>query len=319
MTRTATLLALVTILIPIATYAQQESPIPTQALVALDAKVAVTPTPSNITIKVDNRPAPLISITRVLPASAQVALLIDDGLRSSVGRELNTLRTFVQSLPPGTEIFIGYMQNGRVIPAQNFTTNYATAAKSLRQPLGSPGVSASPYFCLSDFVKKWPTSEFGSNPNQDTAPRSRKARIVLMITNGVDPYNGSTNISNQNSPYVESAVRDAQRAGVPVYSIYFSDAGMRGEQASFSGQSYLVQLADGTGGRAYYQGTGNPVSMSPFLTQFQHALAETYVATFSAPADKNLVRFKLTTTLPSTKIRAQDQIRPGTRITTPLH
>ena len=48
------------------------------------------------------------------------------------------------------------MQNGRVIPAADFTTDYDAAAQSLRIPVGSPGLSASPYFCLSDFVKRWP-------------------------------------------------------------------------------------------------------------------------------------------------------------------
>ena len=121
-------------------------------------------------------------------------------------------------------------------------------------------------------------------------------------------------MSNQDSPYVAEAVQDAQRSGVPVYSIYFSDAGIRGGQASFSGQSYLEQVASGTGGRAYYQGTGNPVSMAPFLSQFQKAIAETYVATFDAPGDKNLVRVKLTTNMPGAKLRSADQVHPGTRI-----
>ena len=102
----------------------QENQVPTQTLVAIDAKTSVAPTPSNVSIKVDNRSTPLISINRVAPAGAEVALLIDDGLRVSVGRELGSLRAFVSSLRPGTSIFIGYMQNGRVVPAQNFTRRF---------------------------------------------------------------------------------------------------------------------------------------------------------------------------------------------------
>jgi hypothetical protein len=266
-----------------------------------------------VTVKVENRSTPLISINRVVPAGAEVALLIDDGLRVSVGRELGALRNFVQSLPAGTSIFVGYMQNGRVVPTQNFTTELASAAQTLRSPVGSPGLSASPYLCLSDFVKKRPSVE--ADPEAIGASAPRKARFVLMITDGVDPYNGSTSVTNQDSPYVATAVADAQRSGVPVYSIYFSDAGIRGGQASFSGQSYLSQIAEGTGGRAYYTGTGNPVSMTPFLEQFKKAVAETYVATFNAPGGKNLVRVKLSTSLPGTKVQSAAQIRPGTRIT----
>ncbi len=43
-----------------------------------------------------------------------------------------------------------------------------------------------------------------------------------MLTNGVDPYNGSDRISNQDSPYVAQSVTDAQRAGVSVSSIYYA-------------------------------------------------------------------------------------------------
>jgi hypothetical protein len=293
--------------------AQQEGQTTTQALVAIEAKAPVAPTPSNVMIKVDNRSTPLISINRVPPAGAEIALLIDDGLRTSVGRELGSLRSFVQSLPAGTAIFIGYMQNGRVVAAQNFTNDLAAAAQSLRIPMGSPGLSSSPYLCVSDFVKQWPSVE--ADPSTIGEQAVHKARFVLMITDGVDPYNGSTSVTNQDSPYVSAAVTDAQRGGVPVYSIYFSDAGIRGGQASFSGQSYLSQIATGTGGRAYYTGTGNPVSMTPFLEQFKRAVAETYVATFGAPGGKTLVRVKMTTKLPGAKLQGPEQVRPGTRIT----
>lgn len=285
--------------------AQEEGPTPTEALVNLDSKSPQTPTTQNVSIKVKNRDSQLSAIVPVRASGVQVALLIDDGLRNSVGRNIGDLKTFVTSLPPGTEIFIGYMQNGRVQPAQNFTTDYAAAANSIRIPLGTVGISASPYFCLSDFVKNWPASSNGGD---------HKARFVMMITNGVDPYNGSTSITNQNSSYVSAAITDAQRAGAAVYSIYYTDAGFGGNRGSFSGQSYLAQVADGTGGRAYFQGTGNPVSMAPFLDQFRKAIAETYVATFNAPGGKDLVPIKLSTKLPGTKLRAPEQIRPGNSI-----
>jgi len=293
-----------------ATAVPQEGSTPTQVLLAVNSKTPATPTAQNITIKVDNRITPTLNISPVAPNNLQVALLIDDGLRTSVGRELNSLRDFVAGLPSGTEVLVGYMQNGRVVPASGFTTDLAAAAQTLRIPSGLAGSSASPYFCLSDFVKNWPSSETQTAPQ--SAQPAHKARVVLMITNGVDPYNGSTSILNQNSPYVESAVSDAQRAGVPVYSIYFSDAGFGRNRASFSGQSYLLQLAQGTGGAAYYQGTGNPVSIAPYLKQFTNALAETYVATFPVDGNKKMVSLKLSTTLPSTKLQAQTQVRPGT-------
>jgi len=100
-----------------------------------------------------------------------------------------------------------------------------------------------------------------------------------------------------------------------VYSIYYGDAGIRGGNASFSGQSYLAEVAQGTGGQAYYQGSGSPVSLTPFLKQFTKAMAESFVATFNAPANNNLVDLKFSTTLPRTKVQAPQMVRPGTRIT----
>jgi hypothetical protein len=291
----------------------QEGSTPTQALVSFDSKNPTTPTANDITIKVDNRATNLLNLTPVPPNGAQVALLIDDGLRTRIGGELNNLRTFLTSLPKGTEVFVGYMQNGRVVSGSNnpgFTTDHAAAAEGLRISMGLPGASASPYFSLSDFVKDWPSSaESGNNPQTAS---THKARIVLMITNGVDPYNGSTSILNQDSPYVTTAITDAQRAGIPVYSIYYTDAGFGGRRANFSGQSYLSQVAQATGGAAYYQGTGSPVSLAPFLKQFQTALAETYVATFPVEGNKKLVNLKVSTKLPKTRLNAPDQIRPGT-------
>jgi hypothetical protein len=295
-----------------------EGLVPTQALVAVDGKAAPPSQASDLTVTLDGKKAPLASWTPVRPDHTQVALLIDDGLRESVGRNLNDLQAFLKGLPAGVEVLVGYMQNGRVVSDGGFTTDHMAAAGEIRLPTGMPGQSASPYFCLSDFVKHWPGA-----PQQDpnAAPGvalaqpagAAKARFVMMITNGVDPYNGSTSPLNQDSPYVATAVRDAQRAGVAVYSIYFSDAGMRGQGASFSGQSYLQQLADGTGARIYADGMGNPVTMEPFLRQFTKAIASTYIAGFEAPAGSKpgeLVRFKIASNTKA-KLHAPDQILPG--------
>ncbi|SFS14846.1 hypothetical protein SAMN05421771_2607 [Granulicella pectinivorans] len=316
------------IVLPIALFAltaapvlrAQEGSVPTQALVQLDSKNPQPLGVSNMTLKIDNHPTQVQAVVQVLPARAQVALLIDDGLRTSFGRNLEDLTTFVNGLPAGIEVLIGYMQNGGVVVAQPFTTDHAAAAAKLRIPFGQAGMSASPYFCLSEFAKRWPGAapEGPRNPEAlaplgPASAGARKARFVLMITNGVDPYNGSTSLMNQNSPYVDTAVRDAQRAGVAVYSIFFSDAGFRGGRANFSGQSYLAEVAEGTGGTAYFQGTSNPVSLIPFFEQFEKSISETYVATFDA-AGRDLVRIKASTDLPKTKLRTAQLVRPGTQL-----
>src|ERR1700728_2574263 len=82
-----------------AAYAQQEGNVPTQMLVNVNPKSTPPASASDLTVAVNGRKEPLSAWAPVLPARAQVALLIDDGLRESVGRELGNLRTFIQSLP----------------------------------------------------------------------------------------------------------------------------------------------------------------------------------------------------------------------------
>jgi hypothetical protein len=288
----------------LAAQAQTEGPVPTQALVNVDAKSTPPGDASALTVQVDDHKEPLSSWTPVLPGNAQVALLIDDGLRESVGREIDNLRTFVRSLAPGVEVMVGFMQYGHVVAEQPFTADHTAVASTLHLPEGLPGMSASPYICLSDFVKNWPNGAAGS---------PHKARFVIVITNGVDPYNGSTSVMNQGSPYVDTAISDAQRAGVAVYAIYFGDAGIDGPMADNSGQDYLQQLTQGTGGVNFWEGVGNPQSTAPFLKMFQGAIAETYVATFNAPAGKDpqrdMVRVKFTAA--KIKLHAPEKVRPG--------
>jgi hypothetical protein len=294
--------------------AQQEGLVPTQVLVGVDLKSMPPANASDLTVSVNDHKQPLSAWAPVVPGNAQVALLIDDGLRESMGRELDNLRAFVRNLAPGVEVLVGFMQYGHVVAEQPFTTDHAAAASTLHLPEGVPGMSASPYICLSDFVKHWPSSGASSSSVAGVDASSRaKARFVMMVTNGVDPYNGSTSIMNQESPYVDAAITDTQRAGVAVSAIYYSDAGIRGASADNSGQDYLAQVTQATGGINYWEGVGNPVSTAPFLAQFQHAIAETYIATFLAPsgkdAQRDLVHVKLTAA--KAKLHVPAEVLPG--------
>jgi hypothetical protein len=164
-------------------------------------------------------------------------------------------------------------------------------------------------------VKHWPgaggqvTSAPGAIDRGQTGSNG-KARIVLMISNGVDPYNGSTSVMNQDSPYVDQAITDAQNHGVTVYTLYFGDAGIRGRSANFSGQNYLQKVAQATGGRNLFEGEWSAPSLLPFLKDFTNSVERTYVATFDAPAGKgDLVHLKVSA--PGAKLRAPEEIAPG--------
>src|ERR1700761_2485200 len=92
-------------------------------------------------------------------AGLQLLILLDDSSRASLGNQLSDLSKFVAGLPPTTQIAIGYMRNGSAAMVQNFTTDHEQAAKAFRLPSGTAGINGSPYFCLSDVVKRWPMTE----------------------------------------------------------------------------------------------------------------------------------------------------------------
>ena len=131
-----------------------------------------------------------------------------------------------------------------------------------------------------------------------------------MITNGVDRYNGSVSPLNQNSPYVDQAITDAQRANVPVYSIYFGPRGVNSQFGSFSGQGYLGKVADETGGILFNQGSLNPPSLTPYFRQFQQALSNTYALTFMDGRPR-LESLKVKSNVSGVKIRSQNQVQSG--------
>jgi hypothetical protein len=184
--------------------------------------------------------------------------------------------------PVTTQIGIGYIQNGTVRAVQPLTTDHAQAAKALRLPLGLAGISASPYLALVDLIKKWPSGE--------------QAREVLMVTSGIDPDYGP----GPQNPYLDDAIKTAQRAGVVVHSIYYESAGHFGHslyQITW-GQNNLSQLAEETGGEFFWQGNFSPVALVPYLNELSQHFQNQYVLTFLAQGKSGLRRLKLTTEVP---------------------
>jgi hypothetical protein len=280
-----------------------EGPQPTTALINATSKGDVPLDPAMLTVQINGKNVPIQSVQKVGAGKAQIVILIDDGLRSSFGLQLEDMSKFIMSLPSGTPVMIGYMQNGGVTsPTRGFITDHKAVVDSLRIPFGAPGISASPYFCLGELVKHWPTNIPGP-------------RYVLMLSNGVDPYNGSTSILNQDSPYVQQAQEEAQRAGVAVYPLYFGDVGMHGGRANFSGQSYLQQVAEATGGYSLYMMNGNPVSIAPYLDDFAKHIDESYQVSFLASDGRSkpgtLQGFKVKTSQQGVKVHGPQNVRPG--------
>ena len=194
-------------------------------------------------------------------------ILIDDSSGGSLSGQLNDIRAFIQKLPDTTLVAVGYMLNGGANMIQKFTKDHELAAKSLRLPQSIRG-GGSPYFSLSQVAKQWP-SQVGVRHE------------ILMITDGVDRYGGVE--FNSNNPNVQGAIRDAQRASIAVYSIYWRGAGALDADPAVvaAGQNYLSQVTTDTGGKSLYWGTGNPVSLVPILGELNGILMNQYELGFT--------------------------------------
>src|SRR5580658_7801375 len=223
-------------------------------------------------------------------AGLELFILLDDGSNISLGRQLEDLRKFITAQPTSTKIGVAYMQNGIARVEQNPTSDHALAAKALRLPMGIGGVNASPYFSLSDLIKRW--------------PESSARREVLMASDGIDRYYG---IGDMQDPYLDAAIDDAQRAGIVVFAVYTPGVGHLGHSywLNYWGQIYLSRVAEETGGESYYIGfNGPPVSFSPYLEDMEHHLDHQYWLAFNAkPQKKNgWQRIKVTTEVPNAEL-----------------
>ncbi len=206
------------------------------------------------------------------PASnAEVVVLIDSGARTNLASQFSEIVQFIKQLPADAKVAVAYMENGRAVFTSQMSADHATMARTLHLPLsGMPGISASPYFCLSDLAKNWPSTD------------AHARREVVMITSGVDYYEQRY---NPDDPYLQTAIDDAIRARIVVYSIYWRGQG-RFENTAYatdSGQNLLSQLSDTTGGYNYWQGYGDPVNIGPYLADINHRLDNQYELDFMTP------------------------------------
>jgi hypothetical protein len=227
---------------------------------------------------------------------AQLFVLIDDSLSTTdIGTKLGEVRSFIESQPAFVQTGVAYMRNGTAIVAQNLTSDHAQAAKALRLPIGEPNASASPYFSLQDLLKHWPNGS--------------ASRQVLMITNGIDPYWDSNSLDD---PYVNSAIDQAQRAGVVVSAIYASGAGHFGHTfwRTTLAQSLLSEVADATGGESYYLGNESPVTFTPYFKELTERLQHQYVLGFDAQPGRKpgLQRVKVSTDTPGIELVGQTSV-----------
>jgi hypothetical protein len=287
----------------IAVPAEAQQAVQGQAIITVlpkvDGQLPSSVTQQDLAVKVNGKNA---KVTHWGPIQApgnqiELVLLIDGAARSSLGRQMNDIEQFVQGLPPNVKAAIAYMQNGQAVFAGPLTTDHTQILGNLHLPGGASGSSASPYFCLSELAKSW--------PSQDEMAR----REVVMVTDGVDPYQRQFDAED---PYVDAAMTDAARAHLVVFAIYWTNAGFADSTAAANnaGQNLLSQLTQATGGKSFWQGMGNPVSFQQYFDELSRRLKNQYELGFIAPADvkPGVQQFQLKLHAPGTEIDAPQKV-----------
>ncbi|MGA2213452.1 MAG: hypothetical protein ABSH31_09275 [Bryobacteraceae bacterium] len=249
-----------------------------------------------------------LSITNVAPlrgdrAGLELFLLVDNCSNCEPGSNFQELSHFIGAQPSTTTVGVAYILNGRLQVAENPTTDHARAVKALSTPEGNK--PASPFVALADLIRGWP----------QTASR----RVVLMISNGINPAAAD---KYQDSS-AEAALEAAERAGVTVFVIYHPSADYLTTDSSrlYAGQVQLAHVADETGGEAYYLGFGPLPSLGPFLADLADHLANQYLVEFRAkPAEGSgvLDRITVKSKIADLDVMVPDKVWvPGTKSVSP--
>jgi len=268
-------------------------------LPAHEGEQAVSVALQEVKIKLNGRQSSVTAWTplRGPESRLELVLLIDSGAARSLGEQMGEIQHFIQETPSNTKIAIAYMENGRAAFAGPLSANPAEVERGLHLPSGFSGSSASPYFCLSDLAKNWPST--------DRAAR----REVVMISDGVDPYQMRY---DPDDPYVQAAIKDSVRAGVVIHTIYWLSQG-RADRSSYesnAGQNLLLQVSQVTGGWSYGEGMGNPVSFEPFFKDLRRRLRNQYSLSFTSRLDgkPEVETLKLQLAVSSAKVDAPQQV-----------
>jgi VWFA-related protein len=225
-------------------------------------------------LKEDGELQTILSIRKPSESPITLAILIQDDLVTSIANETKGIANFIKRLPPGSRVMVGYIRSGSLDVRRKFTVDMEKAASGLRAPLGLASASPfNPYIEIIEALRRF-----------DSQPLGRRA--IVVVSDGVDTSRGIDSSSPSQSLDLQRAINQAQRLSVPIYSIYAPTVGSSGgDIISLNGQSCLQRLSHETGGVAFFQGTGAPVSFDPFIKEIDASismqLALSYLSTHS--------------------------------------
>ncbi|HEU4477445.1 MAG TPA: hypothetical protein VFR80_02940 [Pyrinomonadaceae bacterium] len=245
----------------------------------------------DLTVSEDGDPQTILSIRSYVNSPLTLAVLIQDDLVQSIANEVKPIADFVRRLPKNSRVLVGYLRTGSLQVRQKFTTDLEKAAKALRSPLSvaSAGPS-SPYIEVIDAIRRF-----------DAQPSGRRA--ILLVSDGLDLSRGADSSSATQSIDLERAITDAQRRGIAVYAFYSPSVAALNTSLTGNAQSSLLRLADETGGRAFFQGFGAPVSFAPYLRDLSASLETQIALTYlSTHPDKGFHRIKISAAAPGVEL-----------------
>lgn len=245
-----------------------------------------------IIVNENNAEQQILSIRSRTDVPLSLAILIQDDLTSDFNLQIRDLARFVEQLPRGTRVMVGYMRAGSLDVRQKFTEDLAKAAKSFRVVFSDPSVAPrSPFDSVSEALDRF-----------DALPSGRRA--ILMVSSGLDLSSGLSFASPGMSTDLQAAIRKAQRKNVVVYSIYGSTALANSVRlGTLAGQASLAVLADDTGGRLFSSGTITPINFEPYLRQLGVLIGRQFLLTYlSENMKKGYYRVQVKSTNPEVKI-----------------
>lgn len=226
----------------------------------------------DLTISEDGEPQTIISVRAMGTNPITLAVLIQEDLVPSVGNEIKALAEFIRKLPRNSRVMVGYLRTGSLQVKQRFTNDLEKAADGLRPPVGVASASPyNPYVEVIEALKKYESQPLGR-------------RAILLVSDGLDVSRGVDSSSPTQSIDLQRAINESQRRGVAIYGFYAPSV-LAAAQPSLvaNAQSSLLRLSNETGGMAFFQGTGAPVSFEPFIRELDISLqkqaALTYLST----------------------------------------
>jgi hypothetical protein len=249
-------------------------------------------------------------------AGLELFILLDESMSTNRGTQLEDVQHFIMAQPVTTKIGVAYMQEGGTKIVQSLTSDHSLASIALHVTLGELAGAASPYVALEDLIKRW--------------PGGKDRREIIMISKGVDLLFGQR--ADKDNIYLDSAVAEAQRAGIIVFTINSSrvegpapgpppeprrpDPISSQDVLTGWSRNYLSEVADQTGGVSYYQESGTPISFAPYLEDATRRLNRQYQLTFLAKPEKKagLQAVKVKVERPQAEVtRAERVYVPATR------